>query len=57
MRRKHRIVEDKRDFREGLQFCGRWYTPEELHAICEARMQAFDKLPKKKRDSVNERGA
>lgn len=56
MRNKLRILEDKRDFREGIEFMGVWYTPEQLHAICEARMRAFDRLPKKTRDRVNEKG-
>jgi len=47
---------DRRDFREGIKFDGRWFTPEELHRTCKARMLAFDQLPRKLRDRINEEG-
>ena len=56
MRKNLHIVEDKRDFREGFEFNGRWWTLDEVKATCEKRMKAFDQLSKNVRDRINERG-
>lgn len=42
--------------REGFEFQGRWITPDEAHRTCKALMDHFDRLPREKRDYVNEKG-
>jgi hypothetical protein len=47
---------DRREFREGILFEGRWWTPDELHAKCAARMAQVDRLPRELRDRLNSDG-
>lgn len=55
-RLKRQRLDDVRDFHEGIDYAGRWFTPEEIHATCKARMMAFDQLPRKARDRLNDKG-
>jgi hypothetical protein len=48
--------DDRRDFREGFPFDGRWVAPEEAHETCRRRMEALDREPREVRDRVNEFG-
>lgn len=47
---------DRRDFREGFEFEGRWWKPDDVHYVCSVRMHDFDKLPRDVRDRVNREG-
>jgi hypothetical protein len=56
LRERFARQQDRRDFREGFPFEGRWITPDEAHATCKARMDQIDRLPREVRDRINEKG-
>jgi hypothetical protein len=53
-RARHRAV--KFNGREGFEFDGKWWSPDEIHAVCKARMDNLDKAPREIRDRVNSEG-
>ena len=54
--RIRRLLTDRRDFREGFEFEGRWWTPDEVHRMCAARMEMVDQLPVELRAKLNRDG-
>lgn len=50
------LVYERRDFREGFLFDGRWWTPDEVHETCRLRMEAVDRLPAADRAKLNRDG-
>ena len=54
--RIRRLLTDRRDFREGFEFEGRWWTPDEVHRMCAARMEMVDQLPVELRAKLNREG-
>ena len=53
---RHRLLTDRRDFREGFEFEGRWWMPDEVHRMCAARMEMVDQLPVELRAKLNRDG-
>ena len=53
---RKRMVYNRRDFREGFEFEGRWWTPDEVHRMCAARMEMVDQLPVELRAKLNRDG-
>ena len=54
--RRSRHHADRRDFREGFEFEGRWWTPDDVHRMCAARMEMVDQLPVELRAKLNRDG-
>lgn len=56
MKPRRNRLENKKAYREGFEFEGRWITPDEAHRVCKDKMDRFDALPKEKRQIIHRLG-